>query len=531
MTSAPTSTEGRSRRPVAVAAAIAVVCLGLTFASTWAAARADRNTEQRLLQLQTNQAATVLSTAILLIQTPLSTALSVQKIAAPMGDTSAFTNLMSTYVGDGADKMFQSASLWQRRGSRVVKLAGVGTGPVLTPHKAIASFLRQAFHSKTYKVRAVTAGSRSSIAYALADPHADIVVYAERAIPADRRAPVDRNSAFHQLHYAIYLGPKTDLAALSTTDLAPSSLPLSGTTARVTVPFGDTVLTLATSRRDHLGASLSRWLAVILLIGGLLLTLAASVAGYHLARRRRTVEALYGQQRELSERLQRALLPQAHPAIPNLEVAAEYVAGAQGVEIGGDWYSIVGLDDGRYGFVVGDVSGHGVDAVAVMARARFTIRAYLLDGHSPAVTLEKCSRQFDIDVDGHMTTALVGVGDWRTGEVTIANAGHPTPLLLTPDGAEFISTTPGWPLGAGPTAYESTTFTMTPGTTLLCFTDGLVERRTEDIDTGMRRLATTVARATRASADALVHYAVSTMRNDDAPDDIAVLAMRWAGDL
>ncbi|WP_457109944.1 PP2C family protein-serine/threonine phosphatase [Marmoricola sp. URHA0025 HA25] len=476
--------------------------------------------------MQTNQAATVLSTAILLVQAPLSTALSVEKVAGPMGDTSAFSNLMSTYVGTG--KVFTSASLWQRHGGRLVRLATVGHGPAAAP-KPATTLVRQAFGAKTFKVRAVKAGTARSIAYAQADPASDFAVYAERAIPADRRAPIDRDSAFHQLHYAIYLGPKTDLTALSTTDVTLSTLPLDGTTARATVPFGDTVLTLVTSPREHLGAPLSRRLPLVLLLGGLLLTVGATAAGHQLSRRRRTVEALYGQQRELSERLQRALLPQAHPAIPNLEVAAEYVAGGHGVDIGGDWYSIIGLDGDRYAFVVGDVSGRGIDAVAVMARARFTIRAYLLDGHSPAATLEKCSHQFDITSDGHMTTALVGIGDWRTGEVTIANAGHPTPLLLTTDGASFVATRPGRPLGTGPTTYESTTFTMAPGTTLLCFTDGLVERRTEDIDTGMDRLAATAARAAHASADALVHHTVRTLRNDDAPDDVAVLAMRWVG--
>lgn len=516
------------RRPLVVAVSIAVVGLVLTVASSWAAGRVDRNTEQRLLQVQTDQAGTVLSTAILLVQEPLSTALSVEKVAGPMGDTSAFTNLMSAQVGPG--RMFESASLWQRHGHRMTKIAQVGDAPLMRPGEAATvSFLQHAFGSKTFTVRAVTRGERSSIAYAQADASTDFAVSAERSIPANRRARVDNNSAFAQLDYAIYIGPKANAAALSTTDVAPSALPLTGTTARTSVPFGDTVLTLVTSPREHLGAPLSKRLPLILLLGGLLFTAFASGAGYQLTRGRQAVETLYGEQRDLSERLQRALLPQSHPAITNLDIAAEYVAGAQGVDIGGDWYSIMGLEDGRYAFVVGDVSGRGIDAVAVMARARFTIRAYLVDGHGPAATLEKCSRQFDISEDGHLTTALVGVGDSRTGEVTIANAGHPAPLLVTSDGVEFVTTTPGPPLGTGPANYASTTFTMAPGTTLLCFTDGLVERRTEDIDTGMRRLATTAAGATSSSADELVHHAVRALRTDDARDDIAVLAMRWAG--
>jgi serine phosphatase RsbU (regulator of sigma subunit) len=114
--------------------------------------------------------------------------------------------------------------------------------------------------------------------------------------------------------------------------------------------------------------------------------------------------------------------------------------------------------------------------------------------------------------------------------VTIANAGHPAPLVLTSAGAAFVETCPGWPLGAGATSYESTTITMAPGATLFCFTDGLVERRGEDIDTGMHRLATTAGDAPATSTDALVRRTVDGLRTEDASDDVAVLAMRWSGD-
>jgi serine phosphatase RsbU (regulator of sigma subunit) len=521
------SKRGRAApgRPAIVAAFIAVGCLLLTAMAAWAAVRVDHNAENRLLDVQTKQAGTVLSTAITLIQEPLSTALTVQKLAGPSGNATSFVNLMTAYVGKG--KAFDSASLWVRQDGKLTRLADVGGTASAVPDGTTLEYLRQALRSKTYTVRRVDVGSRSSIGYAMADPATGFVVYADRSIPADRRAPVDRDSAFAQLHYAIYLGPNATLAALSTTDVAPSTLPLRGITSRVTVPFGDTVLTLVTSRASHLGASLSQRLPLLLLLGGLLLTAIASSAGYQLARRRQSVEAMYGQQRELSERLQRALLPRSNPAIPNLEIAAEYVAGAHGVDIGGDWYSIIGLEGDQFGFVVGDVSGRGIDAVATMARARFTIRAYLLDRHSPAEVLARCSRQFDINEDGHLTTAVVGVGNWRTGEVTIANAGHPTPMVLTSAGTDFVETRPGWPLGAGATTYESTSITIAPGATLLCFTDGLVERRDEDIDTGMRRLATTARGAGATSTGDLVRRAVDGLRTEDASDDVAVLAMRW----
>ena len=129
------------------------------------------------------------------------------------------------------------------------------------------------------------------------------------------------------------------------------------------------------------------------------------------------VDALYGEQRDLAIDLQRALLPKIIPDIPGLQVAAEYTAGVKGIDIGGDWYSLIGIGDDNFAFVVGDVSGHGVDAVAEMARARFTLRAYLIDGNPPHVALEKCSRQFDIANDGHIVTVIAGVGNVRTGEV------------------------------------------------------------------------------------------------------------------
>ena len=137
---------------------------------------------------------------------------------------------------------------------------------------------------------------------------------------------------------------------------------------------------------------------------------------------------LYGEQRTIAETLQQALLPRTNPSIPNLEIATRYVAGTVGVDIGGDWYSTLPIDDAHFAFVIGDVSGRGIDAASIMARLRFTIRAYLLEGHAPDTVLEMCSHQLDIEYDGHFATVLVGVGDLETRRVVLANAGHPRPI-------------------------------------------------------------------------------------------------------
>jgi serine phosphatase RsbU (regulator of sigma subunit) len=356
------------------------------------------------------------------------------------------------------------------------------------------------------------------------------VVYAERAIPADGRSRVDRDSAFTDIDYAIYLGETTAPKALTTSNVDPEALPFAKPTGTASVPIGDTVLTLVTHPRRHLGSPLSQQLPLILLLIGPVLTVVAFIISRLLIRRRQRAEDSAAVAIGLSERLQRALLPLAVPKVPDLEVAVEYVAGARGVDIGGDWYSIIALDTDDFAFVVGDVSGKGIDAVAVMARARFTLRAYLLRGDRPDVALSMAAGQFDVTEDGHIVTVMVGVGNWRTGEVTVANAGHCKPLLLRGTGPVFLDVATGLPLGAGSVAYAATSFTMDSGDLLFCYTDGLIERRTEDIDVGMRRLARVVAGVAHTSVAEVVAHTVQTLRSDQAEDDVAVLAFRRTPD-
>ena len=527
------------KHPLRAVAIISIVGFALTVLSTWGVARTDENTEQRLLQVQSKQAAAVLSSAALVVQQPMKAALDVQAFAE--GDrASVFERGMGTSVGTD-EGQFVSASLWHQEQGRIRNVAKLGVSPGVDGSGPDGqAFLGRALKASTAVVQRVDVGGQVRLAWALVDPETGYVVYAERAVPADRRSRVDRDSAFADLSYAIYIGKGTDLADLSTTDVDPADLPLKGVTYRTEVPFADTVITLVTSPRRHLGSPLSQRLPLILGVGGLLLTIIAALVARQLVRARseaetntETITALYErddvlheEQRSLFVRLQRALLPQVIPDIPQIEIASEYVAGAQGVDIGGDWYSVIAVDDDHFAFVVGDVSGHGVDAVAVMAHARFTLRAYLVDGDSPQQALEKCSRQFDISVDDHMVTAIVGIGNWRSGEMVMANAGHPPPLLVTDGQTEYVSIPAGPPLGIGPSSYESTTVTMTGGSTLILYTDGLIERRTEDIDTGMRRLADVVGPIASDPVEALVDQVLTSLRDEDAADDIAVLALR-----
>lgn len=508
--------------------------------STYATARVDFNTEQRLLQTQTKQAAAVLSSSILVIQRPLTSALDLQR--AVDGDPEAFRTSMAPYVGPG--KVFVSASLWKRTGEQVRPLAATGITPALDPESSAAqAHVLRSYALETFAVRRVEAEGRLRIGFAEAGKNKNFAVYAERAIPEDRRTPSDRNSAFTELHYATYLGRTTAAEALVTTDLPGTDLAATTeNTYRTEIPFGDTQLTMVATPRGHLGGSLSERLPIILLLAGLLLTALASRLVFDVVRGRQVaesdadtiaslyerVDAMYAEQRQVSVRLQRALLPPSKPVIPEWQIASEYVAGAKGVDIGGDWWSIVRLDEDRFAFVVGDVSGHGIDAVAVMARARFTLRAYLLDGQAPNVALEKCSRQFDISVDGHMATVLVGVGNRETGEVTLANAGHPPPLLLSARGdGEFLHVPIGPPLGTGFGSYQTATMTVPTGATLIAYTDGLIERRGEDVDLSLDRLRVAAERLPKTDLNDFVAAVLEAMKHE-GDDDIAVLALQRA---
>lgn len=528
--------HGRSVRVVATFCVLGVLLSAL---ACWGAHRVDGNTEDRLLEVQTRQAAAVLSTAVLLVLQPLGAALDAQGVVGPNGGPAGFKKVMSSNIG--TDRTFVSSSMWRRSGDHFESVASIGVPPALSPGSdQLLEILQRAYASSTAVVGQALVEDQSRITYALADPGTGFVVYAERAIPADRRAPVDKNSAYSDLDYAIYLGQGTATEDMTTTDVDLADLPLQGRTSKATVPFGDTVLTIETRSRTHLGSSVGLWLPWLLLVGGLLLTVGAALVAMRLVRARegaegdtQTITELYGrvdtlfsEQRELFVRLQRALLPPAIPDVPGMEIGAEYQAGGIGTDIGGDWYSVVAIDDERLAFVVGDVSGHGVDAVAEMARARFTVRAYLIDGHSPAQALENCARQFDVVRDGHIVTVLVGVIHWPTGRVTVANAGHPRPLVVSETAADPVQVPVGQPLGVGPTTYETFDFVLPAGSTLIGFTDGLFERRGEVVDVSLDRLATVLRSVADRPVVSLIADTLAAMHHESASDDIAVLALR-----
>ena len=225
--------QAASRGPVRLVAGVCVAGLLITAAISWTAWKLDRNNEHRLLQVQTKQAAALLTSAISSIEYPLHTALALE--SATGGDPQQFTQFMATYTATNG--LFSSASLWRLTGDTVASVASVGGSPALASTSGDArDFVTRAFHRSTFVVTTISTGGTLTIGYALADPKdPTFAVYAERAIPANRRVPVESNSAFSDLHFATYIGPTTSTSA-ATTDRPSADSRCPAATARETIP-------------------------------------------------------------------------------------------------------------------------------------------------------------------------------------------------------------------------------------------------------------------------------------------------------
>ena len=234
------------------------------------------------------------------------------------------------------------------------------------------------------------------------------------------------------------------------------------------------------------------------------------------------------EQRRLAESLQRTLLPQDIAGIAGIEVAARYMPAAQAARLGGDWYDLFPLERGRIGLAIGDVVGRGLPAAALMAQLRTALRAYAVDGHDPAAVVERVSRLLGYLSPGTMTTAAYAELDPEAGTATIVSAGHPPPLLIEPDGtARFLDVEGDPALGVSAmTRFRAHRCTVPSGSTLLVYTDGVVEVRGESIDEGLERMRVLAERRVGDGVEALCDAVISELVADGRPsDDVALMAV------
>jgi PAS domain S-box-containing protein len=244
--------------------------------------------------------------------------------------------------------------------------------------------------------------------------------------------------------------------------------------------------------------------------------------------------AMYEREHATAETLQRSLLPDKLPVVPGLELDARYLPVTRNMEIGGDWYDVFRLPDGRLAVTVGDVMGKGLTAAAGMGRVRNALRALALTDPRPAAVLAGLDRLFSAtELEEQVTTVSYLVIDPETGEGQAGNAGHLPTLLLTLDAMPVLDQAEaGTPLG-WPSPRKQHAFRLPPGSTAVFYSDGLVENRVRGLDDGLDELVRVAASAPGellSQPGQLLQYLLDHMlAGHEQDDDVTVLVMHVPG--
>jgi serine phosphatase RsbU (regulator of sigma subunit) len=249
----------------------------------------------------------------------------------------------------------------------------------------------------------------------------------------------------------------------------------------------------------------------------------------HLARRAATAidnSELHSQTLRAAEELQRAVLPEVVAGGDGWEIACDYHPSGR-AEVGGDFYDAFPLDDDRYVLFMGDVMGRGVAAAAAMAQMRSAVRAFTSVDPAPAVVVAKVDQMLVRFGSDQLVTLVYVLADQSSGSLLVVNAGHPPPMLLRAGGrSEYLPYADGPPLGVTPARRRELRVPFSVGDTLLTYTDGLVERRDEDIQAGLARLEDALPHFSGTSLADGLGRVVTSVRDTTYDDDTAVLAFR-----
>jgi serine phosphatase RsbU (regulator of sigma subunit)/anti-sigma regulatory factor (Ser/Thr protein kinase) len=238
--------------------------------------------------------------------------------------------------------------------------------------------------------------------------------------------------------------------------------------------------------------------------------------------------ARVSEQRAVTEIMQRTLLPDELPQIPGMRFSAKYLPAGSGIKIGGDWYDVFPLANGRVAFVIGDVVGRGVLAASVMAEIRTALRAYMVQGHRLTEVIAMLNHLLVSMGRSRGATLSILELDSEAEELEVVTAGHPPPLMIQPDGhARLLEQKHGLPVGVrSGYDYHACRYPFPTGSRLLLYTDGLIERRGESIDEGFQRLIDAVQAAAQLTDSSFADRVYRALI-DETPleDDVALLAI------
>jgi hypothetical protein len=224
--------------------------------------------------------------------------------------------------------------------------------------------------------------------------------------------------------------------------------------------------------------------------------------------------------------LQHDLLPRAVPEVTGLDLSVRYLPGEAGSHAGGDWYDVFELDANRVGLVVGDVTGHGVAAAAAMGRLRVAVLAHALAGLGPADVIKRVDTLLDQLATGEVATMVYVVADPGRGRLVIANAGHPPPIIVEPNGAaRRVDLAHGRLLGLRPPLprRDQDMTQISSGGHFLLYTDGLIEPLERAGQDGIAQLCRVVEGFT-GTAQELCDHVIDQLAPEGASDDICVVA-------
>ncbi len=246
---------------------------------------------------------------------------------------------------------------------------------------------------------------------------------------------------------------------------------------------------------------------------------------------------LYGHEAHIADELQRTMLPEILPQTSGVRLAARYLPAAETARVGGDWYDAIPLPGSRIALVVGDVMGHSMASAAIMGQLRTSLQTLAGLDLPPQEVLHHLDEQAQRLGTDRTATCLYAVYDPVSHRLTIANAGHPPPVLLHLGGrAEVLRVPSGAPIGVGGVDFEAVELDAPAGATLLLYTDGLVESRLRDVWTGIEQLREKLALTVQLTVpghppplEAMCDEVLDMLGPGDRDDDIALLAARFVG--
>jgi serine phosphatase RsbU (regulator of sigma subunit) len=489
-----------------------------------------RDQERRLLQERTDEIALVFRANLTAVRGQLTAQGGL--LRATRGSPTAYTQAATQAVADGPGRL---TFAWLRpdpavHGYRVTAAAGLGLRPGEVVNDVRTRTLDRARAAKDYVTTEVM-GPERRLGFAMGAPTAPpgTVLYREVAL-GPLGAPRDAGTApFSELDVAIYGVPHARPAQVLTSTT--SRLPMRDGAIDQPLQSGASRWLLSVRAREALVggvADSAPWVTLAAgLVGSLLVAAVVEIA----ARRRKATLAVYASEHRVAETLQRSLLP-VLPDLPQLDLAARYLASGVGQQVGGDWFDVFPIGGDRVGLAVGDVIGHDLEAASAMAQIRAALRAYAVHGDPPVTVITALGHLVDTFRLTQLVTVVYGVlepaGPDGSRLLRYTNAGHLPPFLRHPDGYVEALTGGGSVVIGAPMlpAHAQAELLIEPGATLVLFTDGLVEVPGSSLDDALDRLSGALAEQHDADADTICRQLLSAMPPGELRDDVALLAVR-----